>query len=95
MELNKAAGTNDSIVGLTSVIYGGTLEVTNLGGTLVNGDIFKLFDAAPNSYSNAFDTIILPTVTAPLIWDTTGLTVDGTIKLGVPLDARPSISTPD
>ena len=81
MELNTAAGTNDSIVGLTSISYGGTLVVTNVGGTLSAGDSFPLFVASPGTYGGAFDTIILPTLTGALRWDTNGLPVDGTIKV--------------
>ena len=55
MEINKAAATNDSIVGLQFVSYGGTLVVSNLGGTLAEGDAFKLFDATPGAYFGAFD----------------------------------------
>ncbi len=42
-EINKTLATNDTIAGLTSVIYGGSLIVTNLAGTLAPGDSFKLF----------------------------------------------------
>lgn len=82
MELDKANGTNDSVVGLTSVNYAGNLIVTNLGGTLADGDVFKLFDAL--SYGGAFETIELPALTAPNLWDVSSLTVDGTIRVYTP-----------
>jgi len=73
MELNKAAGTNDSIIGLTSVSYGGTLIVSNLAGALKGGDTFKLFDSAPGTYSGAFESFQLPPLDPRLFWDTNSL----------------------
>jgi len=90
MEINKAAGTNDSIVGLQSVSYGGTLIVNNLGGTLAEGDSFKLFDATPGTYFGAYDFMQLPPLGQDLYWDTGGLVVDGTIRVYKP---RPSIQS--
>ncbi len=85
MEIHKSAGTNDSVVAVTYISYGGALVVNNLGGTLADGDVFKLFDAPEGSYYGAFDTIELPALTGPyLFWDTTRLTVDGTIRVYTP-----------
>ena len=81
MELNKSLAANDSIVGLGSVSYAGTLVVTNLAGTLAQHDTFTLFVAAPGNYFGAFDTLDLPTLGTGLAWDTSGLLVDGTIKV--------------
>lgn len=85
MEINKASGTSDSIVGLTSVFYGGTLVVSNLAGTLSGGEVFKLFDAPPGTYYGVFDYIELPPLPPGLSWDTSSLLVDGTIKVPVPI----------
>jgi hypothetical protein len=82
MEINKAAGTNDSIIGMSSVAYGGTLIVTNLAGTLAAGDSFTLFGAS--SYSGVFDTFILPPLSGGLFWNTNSLLVDGTLKVAGP-----------
>lgn len=49
MEINPAAGANDSVVGLTSVTYGGALVVNNLGGAVTNGSHFTLFSAGSSS----------------------------------------------
>ena len=87
MEINKSLGTNDSVVGLSSVSYGGTLVVNNLAGTLAEFDSFKLFDAA--SYTGAYDTIELPALGAALFWDTSKLLVNGTISV---IRLRPAIS---
>ena len=55
LELNKSQLTNDSVLGLTSISYGGTLSVTNLSGSLAGGDTFQLFSAA--SASGNFSTL--------------------------------------
>jgi autotransporter-associated beta strand protein len=80
------SGTNDFITGLASVTYGGTL--TLVIDSIETNSVFKLFSA--NSYSGAFDAIIppLPPFTG-LAWDTSRLTVDGTLGL---TKLRPTIS---
>ena len=45
IEIDKANGTNDAVKGLTAITYGGTLTVTNLGGTFIGGESYKLFSA--------------------------------------------------
>jgi hypothetical protein len=89
VELNKTAGTSDQVVGMTSVTYGGTLVVTNLGGVLAVGDRFKLFDAA--AYSGSF-AAITPATPGPgsLHWDRSQLTLNGT--LGVITVDQPGIT---
>ena len=49
MEVNAVNGTCDRVSGLTSVSYTGTLQVTNVGGTVTNGQIFQLFSASSRS----------------------------------------------
>lgn len=69
---------NDTIRGLTSVEYHGTLQVNALG-TVTGNSVFKLFSAA--SYSGTFDATMLPDISgAGLAWDTSYLTVDGTLR---------------
>lgn len=79
MEVNKTALTSDLIAGLTSVTYGGVLKVVNLSGTLAAGDSFKLFDSL--AYSGAFASIDPASPGAGLAWDTTGLAINGTLKV--------------
>ena len=74
-----SAPTNDQIAGLSSVTYGGTLIVTSLGGTPAAGDSFQLFTAS--SYGGAFASYNLPALGLGLGWDTSSLTVDGTIRV--------------
>lgn len=82
IELDKSANTNDLIRGLTSVTYGGSLVVTNLGGTLAANDTFKLFSAG--SYNGSFSSIAWPALTGVLVW-TNKLAVDGTIAVVSPI----------
>lgn len=72
MEINKAAQTNDVLRGVNQIAYGGTLMVTNLGGTLAAGDSFRLFYAT--NYSGSFAILNLPPLGTGLAWDTDGLT---------------------
>jgi alpha-glucosidase len=79
MELDKVALTNDSVRGLTSVTYGGTLVLSNLAGNYAVGDSFKLFDAS--SYNGTF-TNIMPALPGPgRAWNTNTLTSDGTLRI--------------
>jgi autotransporter-associated beta strand protein len=71
LALNKTAFTNDSILGLSSVSYGGTLNVVNLSGSLNAGDAFTLFQSA--SYSGSFTSVTLPPLAAGLAWNTNSL----------------------
>jgi autotransporter-associated beta strand protein len=77
MQIDKSAGTNDQVRGLSSVTYGGTLAVTGLGGSYVAGDTFKLFDAL-TYLASSFNTITLP---ANVTWNTSQLGANGTIQV--------------
>jgi autotransporter-associated beta strand protein len=79
MKVNKDAVSRDLIQGMTSITFGGVLSVTNLSGTLAVGDSFKLFDAA--AYAGSFTSVTPAAPGAGLLWDTTSLTVDGTLKI--------------
>lgn len=72
IELNKAIPTNDVIRGISAVNYGGTLTVTNLGGTLAPGDSFKVFYST--IYNGSFATLNLPPLGTGLAWNTNSLT---------------------
>jgi autotransporter-associated beta strand protein len=79
LALNKTAQTNDSILGLSSVSYGGTLNVVNLSGALNAGDTFILFQSS--SYGGGFNSISLPPLLAGLAWNTNSLSINGTISV--------------
>ncbi|WP_160164616.1 NPCBM/NEW2 domain-containing protein [Pedosphaera parvula] len=78
-EWSKPPITN-SLVQAASLTYGGQLALTSLtSNSPVIGDVFKLFNAS--SYAGAFQTIS-PQIPGPgMLWDTTGLTTDGTIRI--------------
>ena len=77
-ELNKSANTNDSVRGLGSITYGGTLALTNISGSLTTTDAFKLFYAA--SYAGSFNAVSPPFPVAGLRWNLNTLAVDGTLR---------------
>ncbi|HTV43011.1 MAG TPA: autotransporter-associated beta strand repeat-containing protein [Candidatus Sulfotelmatobacter sp.] len=55
VKISKTADAADLFSGQTSLNYGGTLTVTNLGGTLAVGDHFTLF--SPGASSSNFGSI--------------------------------------
>jgi autotransporter-associated beta strand protein len=89
MKLNKSSATNDVIGGAASLTYGGTLAVSNLAGMLTVGDRFRLFGAA-KFMPSAFTAISPSTPGQGLVWDTSRLTNDGTLRLGL---VPPSIAS--
>ena len=91
MEVGKLGGmaTNDSVRGLTSVTYGGTLNVT-LTGALGGGEVFKLFEAG--SYGGAFSAINLPALPSGIFWNTDYLNIDGTLRIDGSAPTPPQIS---
>jgi hypothetical protein len=76
MEIDKANLTNDSATVTGTLTYGGSLIVTNLGGTLAAGDTYKLFNFSGSSGS--FASVTLPPLAGGLGW-TNKLSVDGSI----------------
>jgi autotransporter-associated beta strand protein len=92
MEVNLDTAVNDRVVGLSKVTYGGTLAINNLGLTpFTNGAAFKLFSAA--SYAGNFASIV-PAIPGPnLAWDTSSLTVDGTLKVGIGAPPQPPLTS--
>jgi autotransporter-associated beta strand protein len=79
-ELDPVNGTNDVLRSNSSIHYGGTLNLVNLGGPLTNGSTFKLFYAS--SYPGAFATINPATPGPGQTWDISALGTSGTIKVG-------------
>jgi autotransporter-associated beta strand protein len=49
MEINAGGGTSDSVKGLTSIAYAGTLLVSNISGTIRPGQTFQLFSGSGSS----------------------------------------------
>ncbi|MCW1923139.1 autotransporter-associated beta strand repeat-containing protein [Luteolibacter arcticus] len=79
--------TNTKVDGVAGVTFGGNLTITSTGETLALGDTFELF-VPDGGLSGAFATYSLPPAPAGLAWDTSNLSVDGTITvanfLGLP-----------
>ena len=93
MELDKAHGTNDLLRSTnSSIAYGGTLIVTNVGGSFTGGETYKLFDSGTSSYLGSFATIQLPTLPPGLSWNT-NLSANGTISIsGSVTSTKPTIA---
>jgi autotransporter-associated beta strand protein len=81
MEIAKATTTSSDLLNITGsspLTYGGTLTVADSSSVVyAAGDRWNLFDAS--SFSGSFSTINLPTLSNGLTWDTTQLSIDGTI----------------
>jgi fibronectin-binding autotransporter adhesin len=72
--------TNDVLSVGGTLVYGGTLTVTNISVTpLAAGNSFKLFKAA--SYSGSFSSISPTTPGTGLTWNTSNLAVNGTLSV--------------
>jgi autotransporter-associated beta strand protein len=71
---------SDLVQGVTTLTFGGTLIVTNVGAASpTSGQVFNLFDAT--TFSGSFASIELPTLSGGLSWNTNNLAVDGTISV--------------
>ena len=78
--LNRTNAQNAAkISGLTTVRYGGTLTLTNVGDALQAGDTFVLFQSAV--YSGGFTNFVLPTLSGNLAWNTNNLSVNGSMAV--------------
>lgn len=79
-EISHSPLTNDSFVVFGALTNGGTLVVTNIGGTqLAAGDTFQLLNAA--NYSGTFSSVKLPPLNPGLAWNTNGLNTGGMISV--------------
>jgi autotransporter-associated beta strand protein len=79
MKLDKASQTNDVLSVAGNLAYGGTLNLTNLSGTLTSTDKFILFEAT--SYGGAFAQILPATPGPDLQWNTNTLVSNGTLSI--------------
>jgi autotransporter-associated beta strand protein len=71
MELNRASLAGDQLLVGGALTYGGTLVVTNLGGTFAGGDAFALFRAG--AINGSFTSTTLPPLNPGLAWNTAAL----------------------
>ena len=90
IELDTSAPVNcDGLTNLASVELGGSLSLVNIGPQLQAGDTFTILSAA--AYSGAFSTHSLPALSPPLVWDTSHLAQNGTVKVADPATSAPII----
>jgi autotransporter-associated beta strand protein len=91
MEIDKIGITNDLLLATNStpstITYSGTLNVVTLTGSLAPGDMFKFFSAS--NYSGSFTAINSPGIT----WNTSNLTVDGTLTVVSVAPSGPTTNT--
>jgi autotransporter-associated beta strand protein len=81
MAINRTNSQTASLVtGISTVSYGGTVTVTNVGNPLQAGDTFTLFNAA--NYTGTFATTNLPALSNGLVWDLSKLAQNGTLTVG-------------
>jgi fibronectin-binding autotransporter adhesin len=79
MEVNATTRTNDIVRGLTTVTYGGTLNLLNLAGVITASNAFKLFSA--NTYRGAFAALTPASPGPDLAWNTNTLVTDGMLRV--------------
>jgi hypothetical protein len=90
MELNGTDKTSDQLAAST-VTYGGTLVLKNLNGQLAANDTFTLF---PTPGTGSFSSVQSITPGQAVTWDTTQLSVNGTVKVvSVTTTTPPNITT--
>jgi autotransporter-associated beta strand protein len=90
-EVDLGAGTNDQVVGIGTLTYGGSLVISNIGAQpFANGVVIKLFDAA--AYVAGPITIQPPSPGPGLMWDASNLAVDGTLHVATTI--APIVNNP-
>ena len=67
LKINKSANPSNDVLTASTLTYGGTLAVTNLGGALALGDSFTLFTFGRQSGS--FTAASLPPLGSGLAWN--------------------------
>ena len=92
MNISKAGAVlnHSSITGPSVINYGGTLALTLSGDPLSVSDTLPLFSAS--SHGGAFDTITPATPGPGLVWDTSTLDFDGTLRIQTGATPQPGFS---
>ena len=79
-QLDRTAGQNADLLNvLGGLTLGGTVNVANIGASLIAGDLFDLFNSP--SITGTFGTLNLPSLDPGLSWDISQLTINGTISV--------------
>ena len=83
IRLNRVGATltNDTIKGVTTLAYGGTLQLVPSGDPITVSNSFKIFYAS--SYKNYFTNIIPATPGTSLLWNTNNLAASGTLAVAL------------
>jgi autotransporter-associated beta strand protein len=93
-EVNLGTSANDKIIGVGTLTYGGTLVIVNVGtAPFTNGTAIKLFDAA--SYVSGPVSIQPSSPGNGLMWDTSTLATDGTLRVAAPPTVTGVVRLPD
>jgi len=79
LQKTGASLTTDFLAGVTTLTYGGTLQINATGDALADGDLINLFDAT--SFAGAFTTIAPATPGAGLVWDSSALATSGILRV--------------
>ena len=87
LAIDRTISTNTfgKVKGITAVRFGGSLTVTSLGGTFINGDTFTLFSAG--TYASNFTATNLPALAAGLKWNWNPAA--GTLAVGPAVNLTP------
>ena len=79
-EVDLGASTNDQVTGISTLTYGGSLVISNIGAQVFsNGVVLKLFNAA--TYVPGAVTIQPASPGPGLMWDASNLAADGTLRV--------------
>jgi hypothetical protein len=91
MEVNRTNLPNADKIVLTTgtLLYGGTLTVTNMGDALAGGEVFDLFDAP--AFGGSFAVTNLPSIPSGMNWWFGNLNVDGSILVNRPPTAQDKV----
>lgn len=79
MKINATTGASDELICTNGIACGGTIVVTNLSGTITNGETFQLL--VSTNITGTFASVVLPS--APGLTWTNNLTTTGTLTAGV------------
>jgi len=90
MRLNKSGATltNDNVKGVSTLVFGGPLQVVSTGDQITVGDSFKLFSAT--TYKGFITSLTPATPGTNLLWNTNNLAVNGTLTVSLG-NAKPQV----
>jgi autotransporter-associated beta strand protein len=83
IRLNKSGATltNDNVKGVSTLVFGGPLQLVSTGDQITAGDSFKVFFST--NYRNAISGITPATPGTNLLWNTSNLVVNGTLSVSL------------